>query len=93
MALNPVCSRCGIELGEPTAQGYCPSCLLRDGLAAVGDPGPESGERRAEDGRWPTADREQEGIAPSPLFRRLTSFPSSFGDYELLEVIGRGGIG
>ena len=62
MASERACSRCGSAFDDSTPDGYCLSCLLREGLGESGEAKPAGGGQR-------------------------------FGNYELLEKIGQGGMG
>src|SRR5262249_9486339 len=80
-----VCRKCGAEVFAEAPEGLCTAWLFETGLdllrgeaaAGVVDPGLHDDER--------ARDRER-GT------RRATTL-ADFGDYELLEVIGRGGQG
>jgi serine/threonine-protein kinase len=80
-----VCRKCGSEIFADSPEGLCTACLFETGLdllahepvAGVGDPGRRAGERAPDKKKAPR---------PEKTF-------ANFGDYELLEVIGRGGQG
>src|SRR5262245_54561870 len=78
-----VCRKCGAQVFADAPEGLCTACLFETGLdllraeAAVGvdDPG------RHDDEQAPDRERAT----------RLATTLADFGDYELLEAIGRGG--
>jgi len=82
---NNVCGRCGAEIPDDITREVCPACLLETGLgpladepvAGVVDPGRDNGVR--------TPDKKKT--------TRPAKMLGDFGDYELLEEIGRGGQG
>src|SRR5512133_3251637 len=80
-----ICRKCGAEILADAPEGLCTACLFETGLdllahesvAGVDDPG--------RDDRVPLSDKINSS-------KRSKAF-ADFGDYELLEVIGRGGQG
>ena len=82
--VSSVCGKCGAEIPADARPGACPACLLETGLALLAE------EVQTPNAQRPTSNAEfrGEGRAPKPA-RMITDF----GDYELLEEIGRGGQG
>src|SRR5438552_10725377 len=77
-----VCRKCGSEIFADAPEGLCTACLFETGLnffAEEADEPPNAGRARP-----PGAPKMKSGSAK--MF-------AEFGDYELLEVIGRGGQG
>ena len=76
---NSVCEKCAAKIPSDARQGFCAACLLETGLGLFDDED-ENGADQEPMLRGPN------GAAPIKML-------GDFGDYELLEEIGRGGQG
>jgi hypothetical protein len=84
MAVRQTCQRCGSPLTETTSRGWCPSCLLREGLGQALEP--EEADAREQTGMGESKVQSPESKAHNPSQRYL-KFPSSrFG--SLLTAVG-----
>src|SRR5438128_9304228 len=74
-----VCRKCGAEIFADAPEGLCTACLFETGLGLLSD----DGQGADDPARAPLRVR---GPRPAKTL-------ADFGDYELLEEIGRGGQG
>src|SRR5213080_1296417 len=95
MTVTRTCAKCGANIFAEAPQEFCSACLLETGLgllaeeavAGGADPGRGDGAQAADKKKSVSPARHGESVP------RRTRILSDFGDYELLEEIGRGGQG
>jgi serine/threonine protein kinase len=81
ISVTRVCPKCGAEIPADAPEGGCPGCLLESGLGGF----PDASIAGVDDPGRPAS--------PMPATTRLAELLGEFGDYELLEEVGRGGQG
>jgi WD40 repeat protein len=79
---SATCHSCGAPLNASEARGLCPACLLDTSLNCEDADSDVAG--------IDTAWLEQQGVTPPSAAAQVAR---RFGDYELFEEIGRGGMG
>jgi serine/threonine protein kinase/tetratricopeptide (TPR) repeat protein len=78
------CRKCGAEIFADAPEGLCTACLFETGLGLLAE------EVQTSNAQRPTSNVECRGEGRAPRSARMIT---DFGDYELLEEIGRGGQG
>lgn len=81
---HKTCQRCGTELRPDVPGGFCPRCLVQAGIDLSTGAAPDADA---------SPDDAADTLATSPIAPRHSPPGTCFGDYELLEEIGRGGMG
>src|SRR5881296_3698515 len=96
-----LCPKCGAEIPADAPEGGCPGCLLESGLGLLPDAPLAVGDAStvtltvAPDGSS-AGDVEENAAAAARQNKkaaRVAEILGELGDYELLEVVGRGGQG
>ena len=89
-----VCQKCGSEIPSDAPEGGCPGCLLsaafvtaRDVSTVISTKADEGGFAENVEANAAAAVGDSKKAAPS------AATLGELGDYELLEVVGRGGQG
>jgi len=78
------CARCSAKIFAEAPQEFCSACFLETGLGLLAD---DVGSSRCDD------QTPQSGVPTNDRVARSAKMLRDFGDYELLEEIGRGGQG
>src|SRR6266481_638599 len=86
-----VCRKCGAEIFADTPEGLCTACLFETGLDLLARPSVGADD---DCGSVESVESSDANAAPHvKKIPRLTKTLANFGDYELLDEIGRGGQG
>src|SRR6059058_2813526 len=85
-----VCRKCGAEIFADAPEGLCTACLFETGLDLLARPSVAAGDRGSVENTETNDANAAPHIKKAP---RPAKTLAEFGDYELLEEIGRGGQG
>ena len=91
-----ICRKCGAKIFSDVPEGLCPRCVLKSALGNFPDAAVAGATRPADSDRLRRR-RMSPGQFDKPQratnSERVAEMLGEFGDYELLEEIGRGGQG
>src|SRR5204863_2119557 len=85
-----LCRKCGAEIFADAPEGLCTVCLFETGLGLIARPSVAAGDRGSLENTETSDANAAPHVRKAP---RPAKTLADFGDYELLEEIGRGGQG
>jgi TolB-like protein/predicted Ser/Thr protein kinase/Tfp pilus assembly protein PilF len=88
-----VCTKCGAEIPADAPEGGCPGCLLSAAFVDAGDASTVISTKADEGGSAENFEANAAAAGDSKKAKRSAETLGEVGDYELLEVVGRGGQG